>query len=272
MNSSTRYSNVPNPHQLSRTEKRLLAWGKRSGRREGEKGILLEGATLIQEALYTGLPVWNAWYTEDFAIDNHALIQTLAESECRLRSLSKRGMKEVSDLETSPGIAAITPEPGFIRLTADDPYSLIVVLAKIQDPGNLGAVIRVCDYFGVNELWLGPESADPFSSKALRGAMGASFRLTVFKVKSLSERIIEYQKAGASVWASVVHDEPDEFQISTKGKRILCLGSEAHGLPNEIKKIADHSVRIPGSGKTESLNLAVAAGILIYTATVARYK
>ncbi|NQU06118.1 MAG: hypothetical protein HQ568_08500, partial [Calditrichaeota bacterium] len=146
---------------LSRFDKKLIDWGKRTGRRDGEPGIFLEGIKLIDEAVAAGHPLRRAWFTSAFIEGYPSLIVKLTESECEVIHVSARLMKSISSLDTPPGIAAVAAQPGFIHRKPGDPFSLIVAVTRLQDPGNLGGVTRTADYFGVDEVWLGPGSVDP---------------------------------------------------------------------------------------------------------------
>lgn len=257
---------------LTKFDRKLVKWGKRVGKREGEEGILLEGIKLVEEALTAGHPLIRAWYTMALHEAYPGLISRLVTVDCEVKPVSQRIMKSISDLETPPGIVAVAPQPGFIHRKSGDPFSLIVAISRIQDPGNLGGIVRTADYFGADEVWLGPGSVDPYSSKVIRGTMGATFRMPVLKRSDLIERIKVFRKAGARVWAAVAHDDKAAARISSSGARILLMGGESGGLGGDYLEIADKSVSIPGAHRAESLNLAVAAGILIYGATSGRFK
>lgn len=262
------------PEKLPPFEKKLLQWGKRkkSGDRiGGELGIFIEGSKLIHESLQANHPLTAVWYTPKFAASEPGLLDRLKEYELqRFQQVSAKMMKTISDMTTPPGIAAVAVQPGFLYREPGDPFSLIVMLTKVQDPGNLGTVIRTADYFGVDELWLGRGSADPYGAKVLRGTMGSSFRLPVVRVDDIEKRVARFRQKGTSVWAAVAHDDGAHNIITTTGSNILLIGAESQGLqPNEIE-LADHKVYIPGAKRSESLNLSVAASILIYSATSGR--
>ena len=256
--------------KLPPLQRKLLAWGTRKSVRGGVKGILLEGEKLVEEALASGHPLKAVWFTDDVRRNRPDIIKRLEESGTTMLPMSARTMRQVSDLDTPPGIAAVGPEPHFLPRHPGAPFSLIVALPLIQDPGNLGGIIRTADYFGVDELWLGKGSADPFAPKVLRGAMGASFRLAAMRFDDLPTRLAAFQRQGAAVWAAVAHGEDAKPEIEATGARILLLGGESRGLSREYLDRADYRVMIPGAQRGESLNLMVAAGILIYTATFGR--
>lgn len=235
-------------------------------------GIFLEGDNLVEEALEAGHPLEAVWFSEDFRKSRKGLISRVEKTGCPCREVGPRIMKSLTSLETPPGIVAVGPQPTFIFRKPDDPSSLIIVLCLVQDPGNLGGIIRTADYFGVDELWIGPGSADPYREKVLRGSMGALFRMPVVCPNVLAERLACFKDAGAEIWAAVAHAKDAEISIGPEGRRIVILGGESGGIDEKLLKFADRFVKIPGAGRGESLNLAVAAGILIYQASAGRWK
>jgi RNA methyltransferase, TrmH family len=139
-----------------------------------------------------------------------------------------------------------------------------------QDPGNVGGVMRTADYFGADEVWLDRSSADPYSPKGLRGSMGAFLRIPVFRGE-LGPRIQRFREAGASTCAAIAHGEPST-DVESSDRCILMIGNESRGLAGKELELADHKAKIPGAGRSESLNLGVAAGILIYSALKGKRK
>jgi len=238
---------------------------------DGSEGILLEGIKLVEEAIAADHPIEAVWLTEAFASTNYELTAHLEERVRKFHRISPRTLRDLTALETPPGIVAVAEQPNFIFRNPGDPFSLIVVLPLIQDPGNLGGIIRTADYFGVDELWIGSNSADPYRPKVLRGSMGATFRLPVIRTDNLPDRLQRFKSNNAKIWAANAHGENVEVKITGAGSRILILGSEAHGIETEIRRLADHSITIPGAKRGESLNLSVAAGILIHQATSGRW-
>ncbi|MCF7809938.1 RNA methyltransferase [bacterium] len=268
---TTKKADTPALKELTRFDKKLIAWGKRIGKRDGEPGIFLEGIKLIDEAVAAGHPLKRAWFTSAFIEGYPSLITKLIESECEVIHVSARLMNSITSLDTPPGITAVASQPGFIHRKPGDPFSLIVAVTRLQDPGNLGGVSRTADYFGVDEVWLGPGSVDPYSPKAIRGSMGSVFRMPILKPNDFSQRIKKFQQAGAEVWAAVVDDENAERKVSPSGSRIIMVGGESAGICDKHLMLADKRICIPGAHRSESLNLAVATGILIYSATSGRF-
>lgn len=254
----------PSSHRLSPSEKTQVAWGARREQIGGKYGILLEGPKLLDEALRSNLALRQVWFRDDFPLKHPELARLVSERQLPSRRLSERGMKQVSDLDTPPIVAAVADQPESRLLTPHASFRLIVALFGAQDPGNAGTIIRTSEYFGVDEVWLDPSSADPWQPKVIRGSMGSILRLPVFRGE-LADRITQFTQAGATPIATIAHgDAPNSLPKSRKP--ILMLGSEGRGLNQAELDLAKERVRIAGSGRSESLNIAVAAGILIASA------
>jgi len=252
------------PDRLTRYQRSLVDWAKRKQEENGTLGILLEGDKIIKEALKAGLRLASGWFTIEASAMYPDVIAGLRRAGCSLRPLNPRQMRLISDLETSPGLVVAAYQPSLVLKSPTDPYRLMVALFGAQDPGNVGGVIRTADYFGADEVWLDRVSADPYGPKAIRGSMGAFLRMPVFR-GDLEHQIKRFKGAGVEVWAAVSHGE-NVSKLPSKGKRILMLGSESRGLSAQELKLADKLVTISGAGRSESLNLGVAAGILIHQA------
>lgn len=251
-------------------ERRLIEWAKRKREHKGTLGVLLEGEKLIAEGLSSNLKFETVWATSQAIQSNGLLIERLRNCGCQVVEVSNRIMAGISDMETPPGITAAVHQP-LIRMSAPhENWRFIVALFGAQDPGNVGGVMRTAEYFGADEVWLGEKSVDPYSPKVIRGSMGACLRLPVFR-GDIAARIDTFKSAGTCVWASVAHGKGDSV-IAEAPKRILMIGSESQGLSVRELGLADRIVRIPAKGRGESLNLGVAAGILIYSALASSGK
>ncbi len=249
-------------------ERRLIEWAKRKRELKGTLGVLLEGEKLITEALNANTKFEMVWISTAVAIIYKSLIERLKNAGCPVSEVSNRAMENISDLETPPGIVAAAHQPLMRFSSSIENWKFIVVLFGAQDPGNVGGVIRTAEYFGADEVWLGPGSVDPYSPKVIRGSMGASLHLPVFR-GDIFTRIQKFKAAGAVVWGAVAHGNA-EFSIEPAPKRLLLIGSESHGLNERESALADHMIRIPKKGRGESLNLGVAAGILMYSALASK--
>ncbi len=138
----------------------------------------------------------------------------------------------------------------------------LLVLDRIQDPGNLGAVLRVAEACGADGVVLTGSCADPFGPKALRASTGSAFRVRVCESYDLEDSLEEIRRSGLEVVTTSPHHGDDFALIEWPSRVALVLGNEANGLDEGVTEAGDRSVSIPMAAGVESLNLAVAAGIL----------
>jgi len=175
------------------------------------------------------------------------------------------GRKEVAEIkttETFAGVLAIVamPETSLDDLDAERP---IVCLNKIGDPGNLGTIIRTADWFGVEQLLLSEGSVDPYNEKVVRSTMGSIFRTTVVESEDIVEDLHFLKEVhGYTVIGFDMASIPLTKMAVQKKKTVYVFGSESHGIEPAVEKLLDARYTIPGSGRAESLNLSVAAGIV----------
>jgi len=233
--------------------------------------IFVEGLRLCEEALRSGLAIEAVIYSEQIALKERAaeVIRELTKVSQRSAETSEKLLESISYTSTPQGIIALAARPdsdeaGFRSRQPISP--LLVVIHSLNNPVNVGAILRTAEAAGVNGAIATANTADPFSPKALRGAMGSAFRLPVWTgaeyndvLRWCAERRI--QTVCAAGQAAKAFSEIDWRQPSA-----LIVGPESNGLsPDEIAA-AGEVVRIPMQGQVESLNVAVATGILLYEA------
>ncbi len=242
--------------------------------REGHSKVngiefFIEGPHLLESALQAKrFSLLRVFFTEEFAgrSDGWALLR---RTEALLPKGSAIGvsdavMAKLSDTKTPQGIAAIVscPQPGLADLSLS-PLPLLVACDRVQDPGNMGTIIRLADAFGADGVIVLPGSCNPFMPKAVRSSAGSIIHLPV--VFSAPEDLAAYAKQravaliGADAWA-----EKDCFSADLRRPLILVLGNEAHGISRELGAHITESVRVPIVGQAESLNVAASAAVLLY--------
>lgn len=237
--------------------------------------IFIEGLRLAEEALRSDLEIFEA-FISDGLIKNErseALLQKIASKKIDSFLLPEKIFRTISDTKSSPGIILIAGHPPtgkkqiakrIAHLKAENP--LLILLHEINNPSNLGAILRTAEAAGVEGIILSKRSASPFSPKALRGAMGAAFRLPVWRNADFFEALDWAGKRGLiSVYADAGGAQ-DYTRFDFFRPCLLVFGSEAHGLSKSEKNRIDESVRISLANEVESLNLAVACGIILFEA------
>lgn len=148
----------------------------------------------------------------------------------------------------------------------NDPAPFFMVLENIQDPGNLGTILRTAEGAGVNGILMSRDTVDIFNPKTIRSTMGSVYRVPFLYVEDICETVRELKNKGISAYAAHLkgigsYDEQDY----TKGTAFL-IGNEGNGLTDELADLADTYIRIPMYGKVESLNAAIASAVLMYEA------
>ena len=147
--------------------------------------------------------------------------------------------------------------------TLDFSQDIIIALDDIQDPGNLGTILRTVDSAGLNQIILSKNSADAFNPKVVRSTMGAIFRVNIIIAENLEEMLKQAQKNKFEIMVTSLDTQNSIYDVKYKNK-VIVIGNEANGVSKPIQDMADKKVKIPMLGKTESLNASVAASIMIY--------
>ncbi len=224
--------------------------------REMHHAFLVEGPKMVREALASGMMVKAVLLRENLGVsfDLPAAIPAFVLPEHIFSSISDtktpQGIAAVMDLETKP---------------ADGPR--LLALDGVQDPGNVGTIIRTADAAGFNGILFSRECADLFSPKVLRATMGSIFRLGFSFPPSLQESLEALKKKGCSVLSSQLDGEPFYERDKVSPSFVLVIGNEGNGVSDEVKAVATHHLCLPMRGGAESLNAAVAAGIMMYDLT-----
>ena len=176
--------------------------------------------------------------------------------------------KNMSDTVTPQGILAIVKQKEYSLedIINNGKDKVFIVLESIQDPGNLGTIVRTAEGAGVAGIIMNKETVDIYNSKVIRSTMGSVYRVPFMVTENLSETIEELKKNNVTVFAA--HLKGDEYYAQNlyEGSVAFLIGNEGNGLSDEIAKKADKYVKIPMDGMVESLNASVAAAILMYEA------
>ncbi len=241
---------------------------KRRRVRDRENRFCVEGVRLIEDAWRAGIFPAFVFYEPQAlpAGTGGALIAEMQARGVPCYPVTPRVLKALSDTVTPQGIVAVLPMP---EMKAAPRSDLLLVLDRVRDPGNLGAVLRVAAGAGVGQVWLAPETVDPFNPKAVRAGMGAHFRVPLARGDwdQIRNAVATSQVWLADAAGERLYDEVDWTQPS-----VLILGGEAEGASEQAARVATGRVRIPLAGGIESLNVAVAAGVILFEAVRQRRR
>jgi len=223
-------------------------------RKEGK--IALEGARLVRDALVSGHAAEFILYTPD----NENLIADLQVINAEMLPVSDEVMRHISDTQQPPGIIGVFAMPEPVLPSAP---KRVLILDAIRDPGNMGTILRTAAAAGVEVALLSPDCVDPYNPKVLRGGMGAHFRLPVIE---MSWEQIEAYAQPLRIYLADSHGDVRYDEADWAAGWALIIGSEAHGAGQEAAKLASARVYIPMAAETESINAAMAAGVILFGA------
>ena len=237
-----------------------------------EDSIFIEGLRLAEEVLRSNLKTSEVFFTESFAESERGQALLCKYENHNLAQVSDKIFDSLSDTKNAQGIIVICEKPetdkNFVGINLFEPTKLplVILLHRINNPSNLGAILRSSEAVNVAGVILTKDSADVFSPKALRGAMGASLRLPIWTGTDFSE-ILDWAKAKnlVSVCADV-NAKKSYLKINWKKPHLLIFGSEAHGLSADERAKINESLLIPMVNEVESLNLAVSCGVILFEA------
>ena len=232
--------------------------------------MLLDGSHLIADALAAGLHVRTVLVSSEFlggaSRSSQDLVRRALDAQAVVYETTAPVIEAASPVRTSSGIVAIadwTPDP--IEETFSPAPALALGLVDVQDPGNVGAVIRSADALEATGVVAIDRTADPGGWKTLRGAMGSTFRVPVAQ-SSLDVVLATARKKGLAVVATVARGAPSIDRLDLTAPTLLLIGNEGAGLADEVTTAATGLVTVPIRTGVDSLNAAVTAGILLYEA------
>jgi TrmH family RNA methyltransferase len=258
----------------SRDNVRLkLARKARDG--QDDKLIFVEGLRLSEEAVRSGVEIKFCIVTADFGKGEREarLLDQLNEGGLEILEAHDHAFASVAETRSPQGVVLICGRPKTDRVTFEhrigtrpSDIKAIVVLHEVNNPSNLGAVMRAAEAAGVEGVIMSNGSTDVFSPKSLRASMGSAFRLPIWSGADLDEVFEFASRDGYALTAVALNADSAYTEIDWKRPRLLIFGSEAHGLPSSILEKMDEKISIPMDQNVESLNLAVAAGVILFEA------
>ena len=231
--------------------------------RDENNEYIVEGVKLVEEAVKENAPIKKIIICEDttrtYEIPTNIMLE-IARYECIY--VTDKIFSSITQVTNPQGIMAII-EKNAQDAQIDYSQDIIVVLDDVQDPGNLGTILRTVDSIGLNQIIVSKGTADAFNSKVVRSTMGAIFRIKIIEVENLAQAIKEMRKHHFKLMVTSLQTKNSIYDIDFY-KKIIVIGNEANGVSKEIQDMADEKAKIPMLGRTESLNASVAAGVVMY--------
>lgn len=215
---------------------------------------IVEGIKMVKEAISENQLIELIAIREDFEIN-------FDTKNIKIITVSSKVFNDISDVKTPQGILAVIKKKPNKQIETNTDY--ILALDSLQDPGNMGTIIRTADSANINQIIINKTTVDPYSSKVIRSTMGAIYRMNIIEVENLESTLKELQDKSFKVITTDLKAEKSIYDINYN-RTIVVIGNEANGVSQEVLEIADERVIIPMLGKTESLNASIAASIMIY--------
>lgn len=252
--------------------KQLVQWQSRARERKKDGVFVAEGIKMLEEA-----PVeWirDVYLTDELAgrlqnakTPKEQVLWKKIES-VRFETVTGEVMKRAADTQTPQGVLTVLNQPSYHleEIFSRDKNGLYLVLEDLQDPGNLGTIVRTSEGAGVSGIVMSRKTVDIFNPKAVRATMGSIYRVPFIYVETLSEALIKMRRAGVSTYAAHLRGETYYNRFSFQNATAFLIGNEGAGLKKETVEAADFCLKIPMEGRVESLNAAVSAALLLYEA------
>ena len=218
--------------------------------------FLIEGKRIVESALGCDANIDIIFCSDGFLQENKPWVQKYLKEGTTIKIIEKKTLLKISNTKSPQEILAVCdiPKQNPIKLTMDK----WIYLDKISDPGNMGTLIRSCEWFGIENIALSPKCADPYNPKSIRAAMGAHFGVTIHTNTDLSV----FKKTHRIIAADLKGENANTYEFPNKC--VLVLGSEAHGISNQNLDCIEDFIFINKLGSGNSLNVSTAGSILIY--------
>lgn len=233
--------------------------------RDQENAYIIEGIKLIKEAIQENIKIKLIIVcddcTQENAIDSE-LKYEIARYECIY--VSEKIFLSLTNVVNPQGILAVVEkDTNTNKIDYND--DLFLILDDIQDPGNMGTILRTADSINLKQIIVSKGTVDAYNPKVIRSTMGAIFRINIIESDNLTKTIKEMKKNKIKIAATSLQTDKSIYDVSYE-KTAIVIGNEANGVSNEVLELADEKIKIPMTGKTESLNASVATAVILYEA------
>jgi RNA methyltransferase, TrmH family len=236
--------------------------------RKKERAFLIEGVKMVEEALRDSLGVIRIVATPDLVQHHGKGVLKLADiRSADILWISRNLMDAVSENKTPQPVMAVMKKKKYDEdVVWNHTSQLIVIAHHLQDPGNLGTILRTAEAVGASGVIVTANTVDPYNAKTIRASMGSILRVPLVQIGDMAVFIQACKRKGYQTVAAVLRGEKPHFAIDLTKPTVLILGQESSGLPQNIMADVDLQVHIPMSEAVDSLNVATAAAVLLYEA------
>ncbi|NLL91334.1 MAG: RNA methyltransferase [Ruminococcaceae bacterium] len=237
--------------------------------RHSSKKFVIEGEKLAMEAFSNFYEIEGAYFTKS-AIEKHGMsLKPVIEASKNNYFISERVAEKISDLKTSQGVFLLVSMKEERPISNFHDSRRVMILNDIQDPGNVGAILRSASAFGFKTVISSDKTADFYSPKTMRSSMGSVFHLNVKNSEDIKKEISSLKKSGFTVFCAEKRPESISIKnIKDIDRLAIVVGNESKGIEDGVKCLCDFSVEIPIDDRVDSLNVAVASSILMWELSI----
>ncbi len=254
---------IDSPH--NQHVKRLRSLATKKGRAQHGQ-FLVEGVRVLEEALDRGAKVESVAHCPDLIVTERARVVAgrLGQSGAETFEMSERAFRAFSQVEAPEGIAAAVAIPQTQLQDLPSEASLVLAAVEVRDPGNMGALLRTAAAAGADAFIAAGSCVDLYEPKVVRATAGSVFHIPAAQKVTVKAMLAWSRDSDMTTVAACLEEARPYAEVRYPARTLVMMGSEAHGLDRDVASQADLKVRIPMPGRAESLNVAVAAGILIF--------
>lgn len=229
--------------------------------------FLIEGVKIVEECIKWNIEPEYIFFSNDLfkTTGGERLFNEIKKYDDKLINLPSRLLKDISDTENPQGILAVLNFNNIdFEVILEKKDKFIIILDEIQDPGNMGTIIRTADAFGASGVVLTPNCVDIYNPKVVRSTMGSLFHIPIAQVEDKIQLIEELKNKHVKIYATSLESANYVYDIDFRRDFALVIGNESKGISQQILDLADNIVKIPIMGNAESLNAAIASSIIMY--------
>ncbi|WP_312667747.1 23S rRNA (guanosine(2251)-2'-O)-methyltransferase RlmB [Tissierella praeacuta] len=228
--------------------------------------FIIEGMKAIEEAIDNNYPIKNIIYTDQILKikDGEAFFERIKKLN-NIIYVPNNIFKDISDTENPQGVLGVAEiKYNEMREVKDKERPFLVFLDGVQDPGNMGTIIRTADAFNVDGIIITDGCVDPYNPKVVRATMGSIFRVPLYYVSDGIEELKSFKDINMSIYSTSLTESIPIYEVDFNEGVVLIIGNESNGVSEEIFSLSDKLIKIPMIGGAESLNAGVAASIIMY--------
>ena len=239
---------------LTKNEIKFLKSLQIKRQREENKLFVVEGEKMVNELLsQSKLKIKHIYYTEDY--DSSLIPSSTSHTQISIKDLDR-----ISGFKKANKVLVVVHQLQNTKIKYSED-NLILVLDDINDPGNLGTIIRTADWFGITQIIASKKTVELYNPKVIQSSMGAIYRMNYF-INDLETEVIKLKENNFTITGAIIHGE-NIYKSKLPMKTALVMGSESHGISEDLLKLIDSKISIPNFGQSESLNVSMATGILL---------